>query len=297
MTETEIAAFLAAATTGTISAAAKRLFITQPALSRRIHSLEEQLGYPLFLRHKGVRNIELTPEGHAFLPLAERWQTLFNESKFISQVPNDQQHFKLGVIGSMCTYIMPDIFQRFINENPECRFSIHQHHSTECYRYVDQRQVDLALVAKEQFYKDIDSLPAFRTSFLLVSKTALSPGLSVHPSVLDIKEEIRIPWNAEFDIWHDYWFGSSAQSRVNLDMMSTLEYFINDSNTWAIVPAYIAHYLQDKYQLQVYQLQSPPPDIVVYCLRHKDNQNPYGHIFLNILRQQLADNPNLTLLM
>lgn len=297
MTEIEIEAFLAAATTGTISAAAKRLFITQPALSRRIHSLEEQLGYALFLRHKGIRNIELTPEGRAFLPIAERWKALFNESKFLSQDQGLQQSFKLGVINSMCTYIMPSTLQSFINNNPECHFSIHQHHSPECYQYIDQGKLDLALVAKEQFYKDVDSIPAFKTRFLLISKAVLADGETIHPSKLDIKGEIRIPWSSEFDIWHDYWFGSAARSRVNLDMMSALEYFINDTSTWAVVPAYIANDLKEKYQLQVYQLQVPPPDITMFCLRRKDNKNPYGKKFVDILKEQLAKNKDITLLM
>lgn len=297
MTEIEIEAFLATATTGTISAAAKRLFITQPALSRRIHSLEEQLGYALFIRHKGIRNIELTPEGRAFLPIAERWKELFNESKFLSQDLGLKQSFKLGVIGSMCTYIMPSTLRSFINKHPECQFSIHQHHSPECYQYIDQGMLDLALVAKEQFYKDVDSVPAFKTPFLLISKAELSKEAMVHPSSLDICGEIRIPWSAEFDMWHDYWFGGKAQSRVNLDMMSALEYFINDTSTWAVVPAYIAKGLKEKYQLQVYELQDPPPDITMFYLRHKDNKNSYGKIFLQIMKEQLAHNREITLLM
>lgn len=297
MTEIEIEAFLATATTGTISAAAKRLFITQPALSRRIHSLEEQLGYALFVRHKGIRNIELTPEGRAFLPIAERWKELFNESRFLSQDLGLTQRFKLGVIGSMCTYIMPSTLQSFINKHQECQFSIHQHHSSECYQYVDQGALDLALVAKEQFYKDVDSIPVFKTRFLLISKAVLSDVATVHPSKLDIKGEIRIPWSAEFDIWHDYWFGSNVQSRVNLDMMSALEYFINDVSTWAIVPAYIAKDLKEKYQLHIYELQVPPPDITMFYLRRKDNKNPYAKVFLQILKEQLAHNKEITLLM
>lgn len=297
MTEMEIEAFLAVATTGTISAAAKRLFITQPALSRRIHSLEEQLGYILFARHKGIRNIELTPEGRAFLPIAERWKGLFNESKFLSQDLGLKQSFKLGVIGSMCTYIMPSTFHSFINMHPECQFIIHQHHSTECYQYIDQGMLDMALVAKEQFYKDVDSVPTFKTNFLLITKANLSEEDTIHPSVLDVGGEIRIPWSAEFDIWHDYWFSGKTQSRVNLDMMSALEYFINDTSTWAIVPAYIAKDLKEKYQLQVYKLQVPPPDITMYYLCRKDNKNFYNKVFLDILKEQLSQNKEITLLL
>ena len=44
MTELEIEAFLAIVRTGSISAAAQKLYVTQPALSRRIHALEQELG-------------------------------------------------------------------------------------------------------------------------------------------------------------------------------------------------------------------------------------------------------------
>ena len=44
MTEREIEAFLTIVRTGSISAAAEVLYVTQPALSRRIRALEQELG-------------------------------------------------------------------------------------------------------------------------------------------------------------------------------------------------------------------------------------------------------------
>ena len=81
MTELEIEAFLAIVRTGSISAAAQKLYVTQPALSRRIHALEQELGYSLMVRKKGVRSIELTSQGKAFISLAEKWKTVWNESR------------------------------------------------------------------------------------------------------------------------------------------------------------------------------------------------------------------------
>lgn len=63
MTELEIDAFLNVIKYGSITKAAEVLYISQPALSRRIKSLENELQYKLFIRQKGVRNIELTPQG------------------------------------------------------------------------------------------------------------------------------------------------------------------------------------------------------------------------------------------
>jgi DNA-binding transcriptional LysR family regulator len=60
--------FLAVAEAGSVSAAAVQLKMTQPTLSRGLRSLEETLGYPLFVRH--ARGVRLTPEGEALLEAA-----------------------------------------------------------------------------------------------------------------------------------------------------------------------------------------------------------------------------------
>ncbi|HQS03213.1 MAG: hypothetical protein B7Y07_03830 [Halothiobacillus sp. 24-54-40] len=65
-----ILAFLAVAETGSFSAAASKLFITQPAVSKRIALLEQQLGLPLFERL--TRQISLTEAGAALLPAARQ---------------------------------------------------------------------------------------------------------------------------------------------------------------------------------------------------------------------------------
>jgi DNA-binding transcriptional LysR family regulator len=49
--------------------AAKRLFVSQPASSQQIRSLEGDLGFKLFERDR--RGVRMTPEGVAFLPEAE----------------------------------------------------------------------------------------------------------------------------------------------------------------------------------------------------------------------------------
>ena len=53
--------FLAVGETGSITAAAKRLRLTQPALSRQMKALEEELGTALLER--GAHSITLTPAG------------------------------------------------------------------------------------------------------------------------------------------------------------------------------------------------------------------------------------------
>ena len=81
MTNQDIETFFAVLDHGTMTAAAEALFITQPSLSARLKSLEDQVGAPLFHRGKGQRRITLTDAGQHFLPLARRWQNLLSETQ------------------------------------------------------------------------------------------------------------------------------------------------------------------------------------------------------------------------
>ncbi len=69
MNEIQIKTFLIVSRCGSFSGAARSLFLTQPAVTHRIQSLEEELGVTLFDRDKG--NATLTQAGHAFIPEAQ----------------------------------------------------------------------------------------------------------------------------------------------------------------------------------------------------------------------------------
>lgn len=64
----ELRYFVAAAEESTVTAAAARLFVSQPALSKQLRALERRLGFDLFSRQP--RGLELTPQGSALLPVA-----------------------------------------------------------------------------------------------------------------------------------------------------------------------------------------------------------------------------------
>ena len=121
MTEAEIKAFLTVVNLGSVTAAAKELYLTQPALSRRLHALELSLGYSLITRGKGLRNVELTPEGKAFIPLAEKWLRLFAESKELPALMNQVNSFDLGVTESMCIVLRTDTFKQLFRGKPVCQ--------------------------------------------------------------------------------------------------------------------------------------------------------------------------------
>lgn len=62
----QIEYFVAAAETGSITAASRRVHISQPSISAAIAQLEAVFGITLFIRHHAA-GLSLTQEGHSFL--------------------------------------------------------------------------------------------------------------------------------------------------------------------------------------------------------------------------------------
>ena len=68
MTDMEIETFLTVLRSGSMTAAAQALYITQPTLSARLQTLEDEVGTPLFVRGKGLRRLELRRREPGFCP-------------------------------------------------------------------------------------------------------------------------------------------------------------------------------------------------------------------------------------
>lgn len=64
----QVESFVTIAECGSFTAASRRMWISQPPLTRRIHALEDELGGALFVRRP--RGVRLTEAGEAFLPHA-----------------------------------------------------------------------------------------------------------------------------------------------------------------------------------------------------------------------------------
>ena len=79
MNTADVLAFIEVARAESFSQAAERLFLTQPAISKRVSNLEDSLGVQLFER-VGCR-VWLTEDGRALLPRARQWLLDFDDIK------------------------------------------------------------------------------------------------------------------------------------------------------------------------------------------------------------------------
>jgi len=133
--------FLAVAEEGGISAAARRLGVTQPALSRQIKALEEELG--VVLLDRGARSFVLTPAAEMLCEhgrrMAREWDSLIERVR--SQAAT--KRLRIGYSPSLASDFLPAAIERFSQLHPALRISLHELSSLEMLQMLGGGQLEL----------------------------------------------------------------------------------------------------------------------------------------------------------
>lgn len=280
----DIQTFLTIASAPSLSRAAEILYISQPALSHRLHALEKELGAELIVRHKGVRSIELTPAGQRFVPIAQKWEQLWKETQSI-HLERPSAPFRISNVDSLNLFFMPRVAANFLKGNPSCRLNLVTMRSNAAYKAVENKEVDLGFITNPHFFKKVHTIPLFKENLVFICYKDAPYQSPVLPSELNSTDEIYIPWSNTFLMWHDYWFGSHSDLKVSLDNMSLLEQLLKLKNAWAIVPATVAQTLTKKDDFRIVPVQNPPEPRTCYAILNDQHQpNPLLSAFIQELR-------------
>jgi LysR family cys regulon transcriptional activator len=129
-----------------VSAAAKRLRTSQPAVSKQIRQLEEELGVRVFVR-AGRQFTGVTPMGHQVF---DRAQSILRESRYISAIAQelrgeDTGTLSIGTTHTQARYVLPQIIRRFTASYPKIRLHLHQGTVEQIADMVQSDQIDFAM--------------------------------------------------------------------------------------------------------------------------------------------------------
>jgi len=142
----KIRAFYIIAQSGSFSKAAEELYLTQPAISAQIKDLEKIYGVKLFERI-GHR-VELTEEGKALLPYAERIVSSLDESRVVVQKTANSKIKYLRVGASLLPgmYLLPEIVAGYKERYPDVSISVRVGYATQISKMVRDSEMDVGIV-------------------------------------------------------------------------------------------------------------------------------------------------------
>ncbi len=138
--------FCAVVRTGNMSAAAKELFISQPAVSMSIRQLEERMGAPLLIRtSKGVRT---TPEGNMLFEYLEQALMLIStaENKFMEMVNLKTGEIRIGASDTVIQNFLMPYLEKFNIKNPNINIKVTNKTTYESLRLLKSGAVDVCFI-------------------------------------------------------------------------------------------------------------------------------------------------------
>lgn len=131
---------------GSISQAARLSFVSQPAVTRQIHQLENFYGALLFDRSEGKMSV--TEIGRTLYPFAKAIVNDFNHSKEVIQQLTDEYNANLRVGASLTIgeYLLPSLLGRFKKQKPEIKVTLTIKNTPLVLEDLSKDVIDLALV-------------------------------------------------------------------------------------------------------------------------------------------------------
>lgn len=183
------------AETGNISLAAKELFISQPAISKSIKKLEEELNVLLFSRSS--RGVRLTEEGKLLYEYTrEAFQALNAGEAALRQFSRlGVGHVRIGVSTTLCKYLLLPFLKEFVAAHPHIRFTIQCQSSFQTMELLREGRVDIGLVGQAENMHGLNFLPTGQVEDVFVATGSYLENLTLREGRLPQVEELLYAGN------------------------------------------------------------------------------------------------------
>ncbi|MDO4168786.1 MAG: LysR family transcriptional regulator [Lachnospiraceae bacterium] len=270
---------------GSFSKAAKRLYMTQPALSIAVKKTEEKLGTPLFER--GTSPLRLTDSGKKYILTIQKIYEMEAELKDELQKMEQARTGKI-VIGaaSVCmTYLMPEVLELFSQKYPGIEVEVREESFDVLKNMIRDDEIDL-IMETDWYEDDLASERLFQNYVLLAvpkqlitNKALLEKGMTAKQikrdefllpdaekitldDVIDIPFLTLQPRNEIYMrstmIFHYY--GKSPKTKMTFNQQNTAYQFARRGFGAALVSDTVVRYADEDENILFYQFDYLMPE-------------------------------------
>jgi LysR family transcriptional regulator, low CO2-responsive transcriptional regulator len=146
MTLRQLATFLELSRSASVKAAAERLFVSQPAVSAVIASLQRELGVALVTR--AGRGLRLTASGTVLADYARRIQGILDEAGVAAVGAGARMRVRLGAVTTAGEFILPAAIAGFRGLRPDAEVSLEVTNRAQVWERLEAHEVDLVVAGR-----------------------------------------------------------------------------------------------------------------------------------------------------
>ena len=233
---------------GSMTAAAEKLYLTQPAVSQQIRNLEEELGVNLLVR--GVRQAKPTVQGQMLFDYAKKIIALTQAAQVAVQTLGEgiKGSLRVGAVNSLGLYLLSPLVGNFLKHNPKVNLSLVYAEGPEILCALQKGELDVAILpdVEQEFGKSADDLearPLLKDEIWLVaSARALSAPSSI--SLKDLEERPIAVLRGEYPGFDQSLQNTLRANGVKLtptfetNNTGTLKKVIESGLGWGFVPSH-----------------------------------------------------------
>ena len=287
--------FLGVASELHFSRAADKLFITQPALSRQVQQLEENLGVLLFERNK--RNVKLTPAGEYLRDEAiQLLSQVGNISKRTLQIHKGEGgEIKIGHPGSAIYSVIPPILMSLRTQFPEIRAKLSEVLEDDLFGNLINRHVDVGFIREPFVDKHITAKVIFEEAFALVLPENHWITSENFTSLAQVKDELFVlPPRYTGSVYYDMIIrmcenegfapNISHESNYGATILRLVEHNLGIS----LMP--ISYKYSAAMRIKFIELTNISERTYLSIAWRKDDTNPVLHNFLKVAESVVFDN-------
>ena len=158
--------FLRVAEKGNFTRAAEELLISQPALSRSMQKLEQELGQPVFERK--TRAVTLTDAGLLLQSRAQQILSIIEDTKAEISDDGESGTVRVGAIPTIAPFFLPDLLRQFSKEHPNASLIVQEETTDKLLKGCTQGEIDVAILALPVPSRHLEIQPLFDEELILV---------------------------------------------------------------------------------------------------------------------------------
>lgn len=214
--------FVTVADEGSISAAARKLFMSQPPLSLQIKLLEKELDCCLFER--GARRVSLTEQGKYLYDKAQSLLKIHDNTKeeILSLTHSNSGTVRLGVVSSVVNLFSKKFLKDFSTEYPEIKFEITEANTYNLLEKIKSNEIQIAIVRTPCDIGNLDKIELNSENLVVVSAD--------NNSFSDKTVSIKQLKNNDFVIYRR-WENLIMRASETFDLKLKLKYIVDDART------------------------------------------------------------------